>query len=88
MEKMSDGYNDRTCGTLEARLEAMVLLNATYLRTIRALEKVNAYWRFQAEEHKYAIKIWKILFQSIRKPGMNTVKMPFRIIKQLIDWLR
>jgi hypothetical protein len=88
MEKMPEGYNDRSCGTLEARLESMVLLNATYLRTIRSLEKENAFLRFQVKEHKYVIKIWKIMSQSIRKPGMNTVKMPFRIIKQLIDWLR
>jgi hypothetical protein len=88
MVKMSEENNDRISGSLEARLESLVLLNASYLRTIRALEKENAFFRFQVEEHKYAIKIWRIMTESITKPGMNTVKMPFRIIKQLIDRLR
>jgi len=88
MEKMSEGNNDRISGSLEARLESLVLLNASYLRIIRALEKENAFLRFQAEEHKYAIKLWRIVTESITKPGLNTVKRPFRITKQLIDRLR
>ncbi|MCP4021533.1 MAG: hypothetical protein GY729_06810 [Desulfobacteraceae bacterium] len=97
--------SEPTAEYLKTQLESMTLLNNTYLKEIKDLQKQKEYLNFRirssliyaAEQAKrndverfrssYSFRVGETIVDAVSKPGLNTILMPFRIIKLMFEFI-